>query len=60
MAALKAFLLARKKAIAAGVAPVVVALALHFGWHVDVNVATTAIEAVVSFIATHQFTNKES
>ena len=49
----------RRKAIAAAIAPVVVGLALHFGFHVDVNTASTVIVAVISALAVHTTTNTQ-
>lgn len=47
----------RKKAIAAFVAPLVVAAALHFNFHVDVNTATTIIVSLISALAVHETSN---
>ena len=47
----------RRKAIAAAVAPIVVAAAVHFGWHVDVNVATTIIIAAIGALTVHTTPN---
>jgi len=51
------FLLSRKKAIAGVVAPLVVSAALHFGFHVDINTATTLIVAVFTGLTVHESTN---
>jgi hypothetical protein len=55
---MKAWLSSHAKAIAALVAPPVVALALHFGFSVDVNTATLAITAAITALAVHLKANK--
>lgn len=53
------FLAQRKKAIAGVVAPLVVSAALHFGFHVDINTATTLIVAVFTGLTVHESANLE-
>ena len=53
------FLAARKKAIAAVVAPLVVSAALHCGFNVDINTATTLIVAVFTGLSVHESANLE-
>ena len=53
------FLLSRKKAIAGVVAPLVVSAALHFGFNVDINTATTLIVAVFTGLSVHESANLE-
>lgn len=53
------FLLSRKKTIAAVVAPLVVSAALHLGFNVDINTATTLIVAVFTGLSVHQSSNLE-
>jgi hypothetical protein len=52
-----AILKARAKAIAALLAPVVVALAARYGFHIDVNTVTVAITSVLAGLAVHTVTN---
>jgi hypothetical protein len=55
---MKAWLNSHAKAIAALLAPAAVAVALHFGFSVDINTATAAITAVIGALAVYLKSNK--
>lgn len=54
---IKSFLLERKKAVAAAVAPLLVGFVAKYGFNVDVPVVEALIFAAVSAIATERTTN---
>ena len=54
---IKSFVLERKKAIAAAVAPLAVGAVAKYGFSLDVHVAEALIASVIAAIATERTTN---
>lgn len=60
MTAFLALLATRKKAIAGALAPLVVAAVAHWGFDIDIPTATLAITSIITLLAVHETSNKET
>ncbi len=57
MTKILAYLAERKKAVAAFLAPLVVAAVAHWGFDIDIPTATLAITSLITLLAVHEAPN---